>query len=49
MTDSAPCDTVLVGGHLIDPAQGLDGSWTLAIRGGRAAAVLPADLPVQAA
>jgi dihydroorotase len=35
-------DTLLAGGHLIDPAQGLDGRHDIAIRNGRIAAVLPA-------
>ena len=35
-------DTLLAGGHLIDPAQGLDGAWDLAILDGKVAAVLPA-------
>jgi dihydroorotase len=44
-----PFDTVLAGGHLIDPAQGLEGAWDLAIRAGRVAAVLPrgADAPAR--
>ena len=33
-------DTLLTGGHLIDPAQGLDGPWDLAILDGKVAAVL---------
>jgi dihydroorotase len=41
-------DTVLAGGHLIDPAQGLDGAWDLALRDGRVAAVLPAGTAVPA-
>jgi dihydroorotase len=47
-TTASPADTVLVGGHLIDPAQGLDGPWNLAIRDGRIAAVLPPDQDVPA-
>jgi len=35
-------DLVLTGGHLVDPAQGRDGAFDLAIRDGRIAAVLPA-------
>jgi dihydroorotase len=35
------CDLLLTGGHLIDPAQGLDGAYDVAIRGGRVAAVVP--------
>ena len=40
-------DTVLAGGHLVDPAQGLDGHFDVAVLGGRIAAVLPAgsDVP----
>jgi dihydroorotase len=34
-------DTVLAGGHLIDPAQGLDGAYDVAVTNGRVAAVLP--------
>lgn len=41
-------DTVLCGGHLIDPAQGLNGSYTVAIRDGLIAAILPPDAAVQA-
>ena len=48
LTTASPADTVLVGGHLIDPAQGLDGPWNLAIRDGRIAAVLPPDQDVPA-
>jgi len=36
-----PYDTLIAGGHLVDPAQGLDGAYDVAIRGGRIAAVLP--------
>ena len=36
-----PYDTLITGGHLVDPAQGLDGAYDVAIRGGRIAAVLP--------
>jgi dihydroorotase len=39
---------VLAGGHLVDPAQGLDGPWDLAIRAGRIAAVLPRGTAVPA-
>jgi dihydroorotase len=41
-------DLVLTGGHLVDPAQGRDGAFDLAIRGGRIAAVLPAGTAVAA-
>lgn len=41
-------DTVLSGGHLIDPAQGLDGAWDLALRDGHVAALLPAGSAVPA-
>ena len=34
-------DLVLEGGHFMDPAQGLDGAYDLAITAGRVAAVLP--------
>ncbi|MCA3152495.1 MAG: amidohydrolase/deacetylase family metallohydrolase, partial [Rhodocyclaceae bacterium] len=32
-------DTALIGGHLVDPAQGLDGRYDVAISGGRVAAI----------
>jgi dihydroorotase len=38
---AAAYDTLLVGGHLIDPAQGLDGPFDLALRAGQVAAILP--------
>jgi dihydroorotase len=38
----APCDLLLTGGHLIDPARGLDGAFDVAVRAGRIAAVVPA-------
>jgi len=41
-------DTLLTGGHLIDPAQGLDGEWDVAVHDGRVAAVLPRGAPAQA-
>lgn len=41
-------DTVLTGGHFIDPAQGLDGAYDLALQGGRVAAVLPRGSAVAA-
>jgi dihydroorotase len=34
-------DTVLTGGHLVDPAQGLDGLYDIAIQGGKVAAIVP--------
>lgn len=43
-----PFDTVLAGGHLVDPAQGLDGPFDLALRAGRVAAVLPRGTPLPA-
>jgi dihydroorotase len=46
--DTGPFDCVLTGGHLVDPAQGLDGLWDLAIRDGRIAAVLPPGQAVPA-
>lgn len=36
------CDTWLLGGHLIDPAQGLDGLFDIGVRAGRIAAIVPA-------
>ncbi len=41
-------DTWLVGGHLVDPAQGRDGAYDIGIRAGRIAAVLPAGTPALA-
>jgi dihydroorotase len=41
-------DTLLRGGHLIDPAAGLDGLFDVAIRHGRIAAILPAGQPATA-
>jgi dihydroorotase len=41
-------DTVLAGGHLVDPAQGLDGHFDIAIHGGRVVAVLPPGSAVAA-
>jgi dihydroorotase len=35
------CDLLLAGGHLIDPARGLDGAYDVAIADGRIAAVSP--------
>jgi dihydroorotase len=43
-----PFDTLLAGGHLIDPAQGLDGLYDVAVQGGRIAAILPAGSPAAA-
>jgi len=34
-------DTLLAGGHLVDPAQGLDGAYDVGVRDGRIAAILP--------
>jgi dihydroorotase len=45
---TTPFDTLLSGGHLVDPAQGLDGAWDLALRDGRVAAVLPHGTAVPA-
>ncbi len=42
-------DTWLVGGHVIDPAQGLDGAFDVGIRHGRIAAVVPRGTPALAA
>lgn len=41
-------DTLLAGGHLIDPAQGLDGAYDLALHAGRVAAIVPRGTAVQA-
>jgi dihydroorotase len=41
-------DLLLTGGHLIDPAQGRDGLFDIAIDGGRVAAVVPAGTPLAA-
>src|SRR3954464_8782489 len=41
-------DLLLRGGRVIDPAQGLDGSYDVAVRGGRIAAVLPTITPSSA-
>lgn len=50
MPDTLPlaCDLLLEGGHLVDPAQGRDGLFDVAVRDGRIAAVLPPGGPVQA-
>ena len=39
IVQSAPYDLVLRGGRVIDPAQGLDGIFDVAVRDGRIAAV----------
>ena len=41
-------DLLLRGGRVIDPAQGLDGAYDVAVRGGRIAALLPAIAPSSA-
>lgn len=41
-------DLLLAGGHLVDPAQGLDGPHDIAIDGGRIAAILAPGTPVAA-
>jgi dihydroorotase len=41
-------DTILTGGHLLDPAQGLDGKYTIAIQDGLIAAIFPESTAVQA-
>jgi dihydroorotase len=41
-------DILLTGGHLVDPAQGLDGAYDVAIRAGRIAAILPRGADVAA-
>ena len=44
--EAMSADTVLSGGHFIDPAQGLDGAYDIAVFDGRVAAVLRAqELP----
>ena len=50
MPDALPltCDHLLAGGHLIDPAQDLDGSFDIAIRDGRVAGIVPPGAPVHA-
>lgn len=50
MPDTLPlaCDLLLEGGHLVDPAQGRDGLFDVAVRDGRIAAVLSPGGPVQA-
>lgn len=42
------CDLLLEGGHLVDPGQGRDGRFDIAVRDGRIAAVLQPGAPVQA-
>jgi len=41
-------DTLISGGHVVDPAQGLNGALDIAIRDGRIAAVLPAGASASA-
>jgi dihydroorotase len=41
MTDTAPFDVIIAGGHVICPASGINGVADVAIRGGRIAAVKP--------
>jgi dihydroorotase len=50
MPDPLPltCDLLLEGGHLVDPAQGRDGLFDIAVRDGRVAAVLQPGSPVAA-
>jgi dihydroorotase len=50
MPDALPltCDHLLAGGHLIDPAQDLDGPFDIAIRDGRIAGIVPPGAPVHA-
>lgn len=43
-----PADLLLAGGHLVDPAQGLDGRYDITVRDGRIAAIVPAGDPVAA-
>ncbi len=42
MSETLPADTLLRGGHVIDPAQGLDGIMDVAVRDGKIAAIGPA-------
>jgi dihydroorotase len=42
-------DTILTGGRLLDPAEGLDGKYTIAIQDGLIAAIFPESTAVQAA
>ena len=46
-SETAPCDILLRGGRVIDPAQGIDGICDVAVRDGRIAAIGP-DLPMDA-
>lgn len=50
MPDVLPlaCDLLLEGGHLVDPAQGRDGAFDVAVRDGRIAAILAPGTPVNA-
>jgi dihydroorotase len=41
-------DTLLFGGHVVDPLQGLDGYYDIAIKDGRISALLPAGTPALA-
>jgi dihydroorotase len=41
-------DTLLAGGRLVDPAQGIDGQRDVAIRDGRIAAILPRGAAAEA-
>ena len=41
-------DTWITGGHLVDPAQGLDGAFDIGVRHGRIAAVMPRGTPALA-
>lgn len=51
MTDILPlaCDLLVEGGTLVDPAQGREGLFDVAVRDGRIVGVLPPGAPVQAA
>ena len=42
------CDTLIEGGHLVDPTQELDGAFDLAITAGHVAAILPPGHSMQA-
>jgi dihydroorotase len=41
-------DTLLFGGHVVDPLQGIDGFYDIAIKDGRISALLPAGTPAHA-
>lgn len=47
-TESGEFDVVVSGGHLVDPAQGLDGRFEIAIANGTIAAIVPPGTPLRA-